>query len=47
VTISSLRKAVPHFSLGATARSGPGPPHFRGFTISLRHTKIGSIPLEE
>ena len=23
---------------GATAPSGPGPPHFRGFTITLRHT---------
>jgi len=31
---------VMHF-YGATASSGPGPPHFRGFTITLRHTTIG------
>jgi hypothetical protein len=27
-----------HFSNGATAPGGPGPPHYRGFTITLRHT---------
>jgi hypothetical protein len=26
------------FFLGATAPSGPGPPHYRGFTITQRHT---------
>jgi len=26
------------FSRGAAARSGPGSPHYRGFTITLRHT---------
>jgi hypothetical protein len=26
------------FSCGTTAPSGPGPPHYRGFTITLRHT---------
>jgi hypothetical protein len=26
------------FSSGATAHSGPGPPNYRGFTITLKHT---------
>jgi len=30
----------------ATALSGPGPPHCRGFTITLRHTTLGRIPLD-
>jgi hypothetical protein len=25
----------------------PGPPNYRGFTITLRHTKFGRIPLDE
>ena len=29
------------FVYGATARSGPGPPHYRGFTITLKHTTLG------
>ena len=35
---------------GATAPSGPGPPHYRGFTITLRHTKthtLGWSPQDE
>jgi hypothetical protein len=32
---------------GATARSGPGPSHYRGYTITLRHTTRGKIPLNE
>ena len=27
--------------------SGPGSPHFRGFTIALRHTTHGRTPLDE
>ena len=27
--------------------SGPGPPHYRGFTIILRHTTRGRTPLHE
>jgi len=27
--------------------SGPGPPHYRGYTITLRHTTIGRGPLYE
>ena len=30
-----------------TAPSGPGPPHYRGFTITLRNTTIGRTPLDE
>ena len=29
---------IPH---GATAPSGPGPPHYRGFMITLRHATLG------
>jgi hypothetical protein len=32
---------------GATAPSGPGPPHYRGFTITLRHITLGRTPLDE
>jgi hypothetical protein len=32
---------------GATASSGPGPPHYWGFTITLTHTTLGRIPLVE
>jgi hypothetical protein len=35
------------FSNGATAPSGPGPPHYRGFTITLRHNTLGRTPLDE
>jgi hypothetical protein len=35
------------FFHGATAPSGPGPPHYRGFTIILRHTTLGRTPLDE
>jgi len=30
-----------------TASSGPGPPHCRGFTITLRHTTLGRTPLDK
>jgi len=32
---------------GATAPSGSGPPHYRGFTISLRHIIISRSLLDE
>ena len=35
------------FFRGATAPSGPEPPHYRGFTITLRHTAVGRTPLDE
>jgi len=30
-----------------TALRKPAPPHFRGFTITLKHTTLGNIPLDE
>jgi hypothetical protein len=30
----------------ATAHSGPGLPHYRGFTITLRLTTLGRAPLD-
>ena len=27
--------------------NGPGPPHYQGFTITLRHTTLGRNPLDE
>jgi hypothetical protein len=35
------------FLCDATAPSGPGPPHDRGFTMTLRHTTLGRTPLHE
>jgi hypothetical protein len=32
---------------GARAPSGPGPPPYRSFTITLRHTTLGRTPLDE
>jgi len=31
----------------ATAPSGPGPPHYREFVTTLRHTTVGRTPLDE
>jgi len=47
VTIrSSLKRGVHLFFKGATAPSGPGPPHCRSFTITLRHTKFSRNSLD-
>jgi hypothetical protein len=35
------------FSNGSTAPWGPRPPHYWGFTITLRHTTLGRTPLDE
>ena len=32
---------------GATAPSGPWPPHYRGFTLTLRHNTLSRTPLAE
>ena len=42
---SRKRKTFPPH--GATAPSGPGSPHYRGITISLRHITISRSPLDE
>jgi hypothetical protein len=31
---------------GATAHNGPGPPHYRGFTITVRHITLGRTILD-
>jgi hypothetical protein len=38
------RGIFPH---GATAPSGPEPPHYRGFTVILRHIALCRTPLDE
>ena len=35
------------FSHGATAPSGSRPPHYRGSTITLRHTTLGKTPPDQ
>jgi hypothetical protein len=35
------------FYHGATAPSGPGPPHYRSFAIARKHTTIGRTPLDD
>jgi hypothetical protein len=34
-------------SMALTAPSGPGPPHYPGFTVTLKHTKLSRTPLDE
>jgi hypothetical protein len=36
-----LRRLIDYFFHGATARNGLGPPHYPGFTITLKHTTLG------
>jgi hypothetical protein len=35
------------FFFGMATPSGPRPPHFQGFTITLRHTTFNRTPLDE
>jgi hypothetical protein len=35
------------FFLWRTSVEGRGRPHFRGFTVILRHTTLGRTPLDE
>jgi hypothetical protein len=35
------------FYHGATALSGLGPPHYRGFKVTFRHITVGRTPLDE
>jgi hypothetical protein len=42
--IFALRRIF--FFSGAIFRSGPAPPPYRGFTITLRHTTLGRTPLD-
>ena len=49
LTCQDLRfgKLFPSLPHCATAPSGPKPPHYRGFTITLRHSTLGRTPLDE
>jgi len=33
--------------MSATALSRPGPPHYRGFPITIRHTTLGTTPMNK
>jgi len=35
------------FFHGPSAPSGPRPPHYRGFMITIRYTELGRTPLDE
>jgi len=35
------------FFHGTKAPNGLGPPHYRGFTVTIRHTALGRTPLDE
>jgi len=35
-----------YFYHGSKAPSGPGPSHYRGFTITHRHITVGRTPLD-
>ena len=43
--ITELLTFIYHGATGPPPR-GPGPPHYRGFKITLRHTTLGITPLE-
>jgi hypothetical protein len=42
--LNAFNPPPPH---GTTTPIRPGPPRYRGFTITLRHTVIGRTPLDE
>jgi hypothetical protein len=44
---SSVVTSVFPFFYASTSPGGPWPPHYRGFTITLRHTALGRTPLDE
>jgi hypothetical protein len=45
--VSELQKRFPPPPSGATAPSGPGSPHYQGFTITRRYTTLGRTTLDE
>ena len=46
--LSTQRNSERDFSpRGTAAPTGPGPPHYRDFTITLRHITLGRTPLDE
>jgi hypothetical protein len=42
----SLCLSLTVFFYGAKSPSGPGPPHYRGFTINLRHNTLSLTPMD-
>jgi hypothetical protein len=42
-----LEETLSYFFQSLYSPSGPGPPHYCGFTITLRHTTLGRAPLDE
>jgi hypothetical protein len=40
----NINRRIAFFFHSATVPSGPGSPHYPGFTITLRHTKLGRTP---
>jgi hypothetical protein len=40
-------KRILAYLRGATEPSGPGPPHYQGFSITLSHTTLGRTPLDQ
>jgi hypothetical protein len=46
-THPQLRHISTDYFHSATAHSGPGPLHCRGFTITLRHATLGRTPLDK
>jgi hypothetical protein len=47
ITLFATFRHCYFFYYVATAPSGPGPPHYRGFTITLRYTTLGRTLLTE
>jgi len=43
---SNIQVFTSLFFHGATVPFGPRPPHYWGFTITLKHTTLGRIPLD-
>jgi hypothetical protein len=44
----NINNYIKFSSMAPKPHSGPGPPHYRGFTITLRHnTTLNRTPLDE
>ena len=44
---ANFGKGTFYFPNGETVPDGPGPPYYRSFTFTLRHTTLGRTPLDE
>jgi len=43
---SCWEETIKNFLPWCRSPTGPRPPHYRGFTITLRHTTLGRTPLD-